>query len=82
MADTISNRFNRTYPESEGEFLSPLPFFGLGFEMQGVIAWTESLTVRTKRPQPIARIGLRPVPVAAPAGYDLLVRLGREIRGR
>lgn len=82
MADMINKHSSRVSPEPEGEILSPLPFFGLGFGMQGAIAWAECLTVRTVRPRPAVGIGHHPNPTAAPAGYDLLVRLGREIRGR
>ncbi len=60
-----------------------VPFAGLGYNLQPVkaLAARMSLTrinVQTRH----ASEQPRPAPVAAPAGFALLLLLGREIRGR
>lgn len=66
--------------------IQALPFAGLGFDLSSVVARGQAmawLPVRAVNP-PASRgpriPAVRDVPVLS--GFDLLLRLGREIRGR
>lgn len=59
-----------------------LPFYGLGFVMDKLEFHSALLTVRSDPLEvALSRHPVRSEPVW-PSGYDLLVRLGREIRGQ
>lgn len=65
-----------------GAVVSPQPFSGLGFAAAGVRRAAETMApvFRTSCAEPAAvKTAHGP---AVPAGYKLLVALGREIRGR
>jgi hypothetical protein len=58
-----------------------LPFGGLGLKLDAVFDRAESLRFRSARPR-AGRVRWRAAPESAGlSGYELLLRLGREIRG-
>lgn len=72
---------NRTTHKTAAS-VSPLPFDGLGMDMESVSLAAEAMTVThlTGIAWTVdSRVGES---FAQPSGYSLLVALGREIRGR
>jgi len=60
-----------------------LPFAGLGFDTDTVQAAAQEMTpVAYSHPGDLLAFLPAPAFVSQPSGYDLLVSLGREIRGR
>ena len=59
-----------------------LPFAGLGFDMSGVAERAMLVVLRLVRPCGGDRVLSQDSWMGGMAGYDLLIRLSREIRGR
>jgi len=59
-----------------------LPFAGLGLDLTPVRRRAGLLTLRRVPPGRPLRAGAPDIAAPQPAGYRLLVRLSREIRGR
>lgn len=62
------------------EFLTALPFGGLGLDLGAVFDRAESLSFRSVKPE-FGRFWGRVAPEVGRSGYGLLLWLNREIRG-
>ena len=62
---------------------SPMPFTGMGFAVEEVLAAAQGMTLIPHCHGGSPGVALPvPRPAGQPTGYKLLVALGREIRGR
>ena len=59
-----------------------IPFGGLGFDLAPIEARARLLVLRRVRLCELYAKPIHGADVPVPSGYDLLVRLSREIRGR